>query len=49
MRRQVSRVSRRAKHGSDPRHQVIEQARVRVMVYRGSSGCRVIDLFHKLA
>jgi hypothetical protein len=34
---------------SDPRHQVIEQARVPVMVYRGSSGCRVIDLFHKLA
>ena len=34
---------------SDPRHQVIEQAGVRVMVYRGSSGCRVIDLFHKLA
>ena len=34
---------------SDPRHQVIEQARVPVMVYRGSSGCRVIDLFCKLA
>ena len=33
----------------DPRHQVIEQARVRVMVYAGSSGCRVIVLFHKLA
>ena len=34
---------------SDPRHQVIEQARVPVGVYRGSSGCCVIDLFHKLA
>ena len=34
---------------SDARHQVIEQARVPGMVYRGSSGCRVIDLFHKLA
>ncbi|HXT91917.1 MAG TPA: hypothetical protein VN714_22005 [Trebonia sp.] len=29
-------------------HQVVEQARVRVMVYAGSSGCRV-SLFHKLA
>jgi hypothetical protein len=48
MRRQVSRVSRRAKHEAT-RDQVIEQARVPVMVYRGSSGCRVIDLFHKLA
>ena len=34
---------------SDPRHQVIEQARVPVMVYRGGSGCRAIDLFSKLA
>ena len=34
---------------SDPRHQVIKQARVPVMAYRGSSGCRVIDLFRKLA
>jgi hypothetical protein len=33
----------------DPRHQVIEQARVPVMVYRGSSGRRVIAVFHKLA
>ena len=34
---------------SDPRHQVIKQARVPVMIYRGSSGCRVIIVFHKLA
>jgi hypothetical protein len=34
---------------SDPRHQVIEQASVPVMVYRGSSGCRVIVVFHKPA
>ena len=33
----------------DPPHQVIEQARMHVMVYRGISGCRVIVLFHKLA
>jgi hypothetical protein len=32
-----------------PRHQVIEQALVRTMVYRGISGCRVIVVFHKLA
>jgi hypothetical protein len=34
---------------SGPCHQVIEQAGVRGMVYRGSSGCRVIDLFRKPA
>ena len=34
---------------SDPRHQVIEQASMPVMVYRGSSGCRAIVVFHKLA
>jgi hypothetical protein len=34
---------------SDPRHQVIEQARMPVRVYRGSSGCRAIVVFHKLA
>ena len=33
----------------DPPHQVIEQVLVRIMVYRGISGCRVIVLFHKLA
>ena len=33
----------------DPRHQVIEQALVRIMVYRGLSGCRVIVVFRKLA
>ena len=33
----------------DPRQQVIEQARVRTMVYRDISGCCVIVLFHKLA
>jgi hypothetical protein len=33
----------------DPPHQVIEQVLVRIMVYRGFSGCRVIVLFHKLA
>ena len=32
---------------SDPRHQVIEQARRAVMVYRGSSGCRATVVFHK--
>jgi hypothetical protein len=32
---------------SDPRHQVIEQARMPVMVYRGSSGCRAIVVFCK--
>ena len=30
-------------------HQVIEQSRVRGMIYAGSSGCRVVVLFHKLA
>jgi hypothetical protein len=34
---------------SDPRHQVIKQALVPAMVYRDSSGCRVIDLYCKLA
>ena len=33
----------------DPAHQVIEQPLVRIMVYRGISGCRSIVLFHKLA
>ena len=33
----------------DPGHQVIEQSRVRGMIYAGSSGCRVVVLFHKLA
>ena len=33
----------------DPPHQVIEQVLVRIMVYGGISGCRVIVLFHKLA
>jgi hypothetical protein len=28
-------------------HQVIEQARVRGMIYGSSSGCRQISLFHK--
>ena len=32
-----------------PRHQVIEQARVRGMIYAGSSGCRVVAVFHKPA
>jgi len=32
-----------------PRHQVIEQARLRGIVYAGASGCRLIVLFHKLA
>jgi hypothetical protein len=32
-----------------PRHQVIEQADVRGIVYAGASGCRLIVLFHKLA
>jgi hypothetical protein len=34
---------------SDPCHQVIEQASVPVMVYRGSSGCRTSVVFHKPA
>jgi hypothetical protein len=33
----------------DPPHQVIEQPLVRVMIYAGASGCRLIGLFHKLA
>ena len=33
----------------DLRHQVLEQVRVRVIVYPGTSGCRVICLSHKLA
>ena len=33
----------------DPGHQVIEQARMRGMIYAGSSGCRLIFLFHKPA
>ena len=33
----------------DPRQQVLKETRVRVMVYRCISGCRVIVLFHKLA
>ena len=49
MSRQVRRVSRRAKHGATRRQQVIEQTRVRVMIYAGTSGCRAIVLFHKLA
>ena len=32
-----------------PRHQVIEQAVRRGIVYAGASGCRLIVLFHKLA
>ena len=32
-----------------PCQQVLEQDSVPVMVYRGTSGCRVIVLFHKLA
>jgi len=32
---------------SDPRHQVTEQARMPVMAYRGSSGCRAIVVFCK--
>ena len=32
-----------------PGHQVIEQARMRVMIYAGSSGCRVVVVFHKPA
>ena len=32
-----------------PGHQVIEQVLVRIIVYRGISGCRVIVLFHKPA
>jgi hypothetical protein len=33
----------------DPRHQVIEEAGMRAMFYRGTSGCRVIVQFHKPA
>lgn len=33
----------------DPLHQITEQASVRVMVYRGTSGCRAIVLFRELA
>jgi hypothetical protein len=33
----------------DPRHQVIEQAGMGVMIYADASGCRLIVLFHKLA
>jgi hypothetical protein len=33
----------------DLRHQVLEQVRVRIMAYAGTSGCRVICLFRKLA
>jgi hypothetical protein len=33
----------------DPGHQVIEQARVRGMIYAGSGGCRLIFQFHKPA
>jgi hypothetical protein len=32
---------------SDPRHQVIEQSGMRSMIYAGSSGCRVVVVFHK--
>ena len=32
-----------------PGHQVIEQARMRGMIYAGSSGCRVVAVFHKPA
>ena len=49
MRRQVRTHLQAGEARSDPRHQVIEQARVPVMVYRGSSGCPVIIVFHKLA
>jgi hypothetical protein len=33
----------------DPRQQVLEQPGVPFVVYRGTSGCRLIVLFHKLA
>ncbi len=32
-----------------PGHQVIEQAGVNAMIYAGSSGCRVVAVFHKPA
>jgi hypothetical protein len=32
-----------------PGHQVIEQAGMRTMIYAGSSGCRVVVVFHKPA
>ena len=32
-----------------PGHQVIEQAGMRGMIYAGSSGCRVVVVFHKPA
>jgi hypothetical protein len=34
---------------SDPAHQVLQKAGMRVMIYAGASGCRRIVLFHKLA
>ena len=49
MSRQVWRVSRRAKHDATCAIRSLEQVSVRVMVYAGISGCRVICLFHKLA
>ncbi|HEX6526649.1 MAG TPA: hypothetical protein VF070_42525 [Streptosporangiaceae bacterium] len=33
----------------DPSHQLIKQALMHVMVYRGTSGCRSIVVFHKPA
>jgi hypothetical protein len=32
-----------------PGHQVIEQAGMNGMIYAGSSGCRVVVVFHKPA
>ena len=49
MSRQVRRVSRRAKHGATRAIRSSSRPGVRVVVYRGISGCRVIVLFHKLA
>ena len=49
MSRQVRRVSRRAKHGATRAIRSSSRPAVRVMVYRGSSGCRAIVVFHKLA
>jgi hypothetical protein len=49
MSRQVRRVSRRAKKRRHPPEQVIEQSRVRGIVYAAVSGCRAIVLSHKLA
>jgi hypothetical protein len=34
---------------SDPAHQVLQETGMRVMIYAGTSGCRRIVLFHKLA